>query len=298
MFSSSLQLHLPLCACACSYRTGWLARGDLQQDQANHRGAVWPLHLDPILGEALSFLPSPLHRRGAPPNPPYHHRHLPLPPRDPTRAQIAPPSTPSSCPFYRYVSYQVLVSSLCYSRDEKEVLSPLLWLCTPPPPLPTPCMSFSTTTTTKKNHPFKTGNAIPKESVYRKAKKGKGNNSFFVNWDWLKIRMFYMNLGVRRSRRKTGLNRTEVEYFVNVHQVTFKKKKKKPDTKRELKTNGGLFYLPLYKTGSNGALLMVLLEESTLVSNWREETSESVQTGDLFITNQLVVCQFVRRRSR
>lgn len=37
--------------------------------------------------------------------------------------------------------------------------------------------------------------------------------------------------------------------------------KKKKTTRSEVKTNGGLFYLPLSKTGSNGALLMVLLEE-------------------------------------
>lgn len=63
-----------------SYCTGWLTRGDLQQNQANHRGAVWSLHLDPLLREALSSLPSPLHRCRAPL----------LPPRDPSRAQIAP----------------------------------------------------------------------------------------------------------------------------------------------------------------------------------------------------------------
>lgn len=63
-----------------SYCTGWLTRGDLQQNQANHRGAVWPLHLDPLLREALSSLPSRLHRCRAPF----------LPPRDPTQAQIDP----------------------------------------------------------------------------------------------------------------------------------------------------------------------------------------------------------------
>lgn len=68
------------CACVSSYRTGRLTRGDLQQNQAHHRGAVWSLHLDPLLREALSSLPCPLRRCSAPL----------LPPRDPTRAQIAP----------------------------------------------------------------------------------------------------------------------------------------------------------------------------------------------------------------
>lgn len=49
--------------------------------------------------------------------------------------------------------------------------------CDCAPPAAPPRMSFSTTTT-KKNHPFKTGNAIPKESVYRKAKREKGTNPF------------------------------------------------------------------------------------------------------------------------
>lgn len=74
------QMYLPFCVCVCSYCTGWLTRGDLQQNQANHWGAVWSLHLDPLLREALSSLPSPLHRCRAPL----------LPPRDPTQAQIAP----------------------------------------------------------------------------------------------------------------------------------------------------------------------------------------------------------------
>lgn len=65
---------------------------------------------------------------------------------------------------------KVLVSSLCYSLNEKEVLSPLLWLCTH---TPIPCMSFST-------NPFKTGNSIPKEicQVNKKKQKGKRNKSF------------------------------------------------------------------------------------------------------------------------
>lgn len=68
-----------------------------------------------------------------------------------------------------------------------------------------------------------------------------------------------------------------------------KTKQKNNDTRREVKTNGGLCYLPLSKTGSNGALLMVLLEVFTLVSNDGSGRVNPVQTGDLFITKQLVV---------
>lgn len=57
---------MPECVCVCSDRTGRLARGDLQQNQAHHRGAVRPLHLDPFLRKALSSLPLPLHRCRAP----------------------------------------------------------------------------------------------------------------------------------------------------------------------------------------------------------------------------------------
>lgn len=64
----------------------------------------------------------------APSCPPLHCCRALLSPTDPTHTQIAPPPLPLFC---RYVSYQVLVSSLCYSLMKKQVLSPLLWLCTP-----------------------------------------------------------------------------------------------------------------------------------------------------------------------
>lgn len=74
-----------------------------------------------------------------------------------------------------------------------------------------------------------------------KSKKGKkGTNPFFVNWDGLKIRMFYRNLG-RGEVAGKQTNRTKVEYFVNVHQVTFK-------TTREMRSKDQwrvVFFSPL-----------------------------------------------------
>lgn len=75
-----LIFNLLVCVCVSSYCTGWLTRGGLQQNQVNHWGAVWSLHLDPLLRKALSSLPSPLHLCRAPL----------LPPRDPTQVQTDP----------------------------------------------------------------------------------------------------------------------------------------------------------------------------------------------------------------
>lgn len=201
--------------CICSYCTGWLTRGDLQQDQANHRGAVWPLHLDPILREALSFLPSPLHRCRAPL----------LPPRDPTRAQLAP-LLMSFLQICFISSFSVIIMLL--SKWKRSLITITVTVHTP-------LHEFL-----KKIIHSRLETPFQRNLSNEKAKREKRNKSFFVNWDGLKIRMFYRNLG-RGEVAGKQTNRTEVEYFVNVHQVTFK-------TTRKMRSKDQwrvVFFLPL-----------------------------------------------------
>lgn len=71
----------------------------------------------------------------------------------------------------------------------------------------------------------------------------------------------------KRSRRDTETNRTESEHFVNVHQITFRKTRQmRSEDQFSFFFFFPLFFSPLFlkKTGSNGALLMVLFKESSL----------------------------------
>lgn len=180
---------------AFSYCTGWLTRGDLQQNQANHWGAVWALHLDPLLRETLSFLPSSLHR----------HRAPLLPPRDPTQAQIAPLLT-SFLQICFISSFSVIIMLL--SKWKRSLITITVTVHTP--------AWVSQQIHSRLEMPFQrnltTANKREKEYIH------------FVNWDWLKIRRFCRNLerswDSKRSFRGSETNHTKLEHFVNVHQIT------------------------------------------------------------------------------
>lgn len=159
------------------------------------------------------------------------------------------------------------MSSLCYSLNEKEVLSPLLWLCTP-------LHEFL-----KEKNPFKTGKVISKEFVKWK-QKGKWIHPF-CELGLTEDQNVYRNL--QRSRdssricRETETNLTKLEHFVNVHEITFK------ETSCKDRWEVGFCLFLHLKTGEYWALLIVLL--------MTEETGGSYKLVIYLSQNCLVICQ-------
>lgn len=144
---------------------------------------------------------------------PCHHlcvgAELPfLPPRDPTQAQIAPPL--SSPPFCRYVSYQVLVSSLCYSKWKRSLITITVTVHTP--------AWVSQQIHSRLEMPFQRN--LSNEN------KGKRNTSFcelgLTEDQKVLQKSEERSWDSKRSCRGTETNRTKLEHFVNVHQITFK----------------------------------------------------------------------------
>lgn len=158
--------------CVCSYCTGWLIRGDLQQNQAHHRGAVRSLHLDPFLRKALSSLPLPLHQCRAPL----------LPPRDPPlpslNSLITPPQ-PLLMSFLQICfisSFSVIIMLL--SKWKRSLITITVTVHTP---------AWFLKKKKKKKH------SRLEMSFQRNLSNGSKRENkliLFVNWDWLKIRMF------------------------------------------------------------------------------------------------------------